>query len=279
LIAWLGLGILVVTVLGYMAMLLFRPAKLKYLLACEYWVYLPTAKPPSQDELMTRLIRDNPLRVNGQPAIGPAEGLLFSDIRLHTALVLRSKNPHVFRPDLFETHVEPTAEDLANLSESPALQKVRYVSEEPLRDDRYLQLLPHMAVAVAELSGAKVVFDTVAEKLFNVAWLKQELEKTADATRPDLHLRVIWKTSDGGGHAETRGLVKIGLPEIATEPSNADQKVLLTTVLEEAATLVWEARSLPLKLFVEVYQDMFELHLTPTTKGPYKARVFRAQMA
>lgn len=274
---WFVLGIAAGVMVGYMAMLLFRPTKLKFVVTCEYWVYLPEEKAPPQDEVMARMIRDNAYTANGLPAIGPREGLVFSDIRLHSALVLRSKNPHVFRPDLFDAHVEPTAEDLAMLSESKALQKVRFISEEPLKDDRYLQFLPHMALAVAEIAGASIIFDTVGERLIQTSWLRKEMERNGDATRADLHLRVVWKSSGGEGIAETRGLLKIGLPEIATEPANADQRVLLTALLESAATQVWEARSMPLKVFVEAYQDMFELQLTPAGKGPYKARIFRAQ--
>lgn len=274
---WLVLGLCAVLMLGYLAMLLFRPARLKYLVTCEYWVYLQDEKPPDQDAVMNRMIRDNPFKVGHDPAIGPREGILFSDIRLHSALVLRSKNPHVFRPDLFDANVEPTSEDLEALAESKALQKIRFVSEEPLKDDRHLQFLPHMALAVADLAGSKVIFDTVAERLHSVDWLRNELTKSGDATRADLHVRIIWKAGAGTGIAETRGLLKMGLPEIVTEPAQDDQRVLMTTVLEEAARQVWEARSMPLKVFVQAYQDMFELRLTPVPKGPYKARIFRAQ--
>lgn len=276
-IFWVLLAAAAGLMLGYLAMLLFRPTRLKYVVTCEYWVYLPEEQPPSQDAVMSRMIRDNPYKVDGQIAIGPREGIMFSDIRLHSALVLRSKNPHVFRPDLFAEHVEPTARDLEALAEAKALQKIRFVSEEPLRDDRYLQFLPHMALAVADIAGSQIIFDTVAEKLITVQRMRDELAENGDATRPELQMRIIWQATGGEGSAETRGLLKMGLPEIVTEPANADQRVLLTTVLEEAARQIWEAKSIPLKLAVEAYQDVFELQLTPAHKGPYKARIFRAQ--
>jgi hypothetical protein len=272
---WFWLSVAAGLVVGWFISILIKAPRLRHPLACEYWVYLPTEKGPTPDALMTRMVRDNPLTVNGAPAIGHHEGLVFSDIRLHIALVLRSRNAHVFRPDLFEQHIEPSAEILTALGESQAIHKLRFLSEEPMSDDAYLQFLPHLALSSAELSGAKVIFDTVGERLFTTEWLREELTKDANAKRADLHVRAIWKGGAGGGVAETRGLLKIGLPEMATVPGDADQRVLLTTVMEEAARLVWQMKSLPLRLFVEAYQDMFELHVLPTRKGPYQVRVFR----
>ena len=274
---WFAFGLLAGVVVGYFVMLLFRPAKAKHTIMCEYWVYLLDEKPPPQDALMARMMRDHPYRVNGLPAIGPSEGLLFSDIRLHVGLVLRSKNPHVFRPDLFDAHVDPNAAHLQALAEAKALQKVRYISEEPVKDDRHLQFIPHMALAIADLAGAKVIFDTVSEQLISVDELRETLGRDGNAATAEFHLRIVWTRSGGGGMAETRGLVKVGVPEIATEIADEDQRVLLTAVLEEAAKQAWQLRALPPSLTVEAYQDLFELQVTPTRKGPYKARVFRAQ--
>jgi hypothetical protein len=130
------LGILLGIAVGYIFMVL-RSKRLagKYLATAEYWVYLPSEKLPKQEDVMS-------LVLGGNSPIGPAEGLLLSDIRLHIALVLRSKNPHVFRPDLFDDHIEPTAELLKRMGESKSLAKIRYLSEDRLKSDAHLQLLP-----------------------------------------------------------------------------------------------------------------------------------------
>ena len=92
------------------------------------------------------------------------EALIFSDVRLHIALVLRSKNAHVFRPDLFEEHVEPTVELLEGLAGSKSFAKIRFISEEPLKDHRHLIFLAHAADAIADLAKGKVIYDVVAER-------------------------------------------------------------------------------------------------------------------
>ena len=127
--------IVVIAAVGFSLRLLKKP---KYFACAEYFVYLPQEAMPDQDQLMDRVIKGGPY---GQP-ITSQEGILFSDIRLHLGLILRSKNPHVFRPDTFETHITPTQEILGELSNARAAVKVRYLSEEPLADKRHLQLLP-----------------------------------------------------------------------------------------------------------------------------------------
>src|ERR1044072_845222 len=130
---YLLVGLLLGMVLGWLFVQR-RQQKSSFLSTNEYWVYLPGKEMPNQTEVMSRLIGDNPYRQGGKNPIGPREGLLLSDIRLHLALVLRSKNPHVFRPDLFDEYVDPTSEILERLANSESLVKVRYISEQPLND-------------------------------------------------------------------------------------------------------------------------------------------------
>jgi hypothetical protein len=278
-VIWFAIGMAAGAVIGWLVVNRLKNPKPKYFAACEYWVYLPEDKGPTQEAVLTRMVRDNPYKVGGRPAIGKHEGMVFSDIRLHVALVLRSKNPHVFRPDLFEEHVEPTAEDLQNLGESKALQKIRFISEEPLIDYRHLQFLPHMAAAVADLAGSHIIFDTVSERLISASSLAQSLKENGDASRAAMHLRVVWKNDSGTGIVQTKGLLKVGVPEIETEPTDVDERILVMTVMEEVANQIWEARSMPVSLMVEAFQDMFEVQFTPARKGPYKARIFRTQTA
>lgn len=159
--------------------------KRPYLAHVEYWVYLPETKLPPQDILLGRLLRSSPFRVGEEPAVGPQEALLFSDIRLHTALCLRSKNPHLFRPDLFSDHVEPSEDSLRSLSSAQAIAKLRFVSEEPLQGRRHLRFLPHLAEAVAYYGKAETLFDVQAERLAGLESFRAQLDCDPEAEGMD----------------------------------------------------------------------------------------------
>lgn len=241
-----------------------------YLAACEYWVYLPGETLPPQDEVMTRMLRDTP----GAP-IGPKEGRLFSDVRLHAALILRSKNPHVFRPDLFGEEVEPSKDLLTRLAEARSLAKVRFVSEQPLTDRLHLRFIPAMAGAMAHLGGGLVLFDAVCEKLLPAEELNAAIEGGADLEGADWQTRVLWRSTTDGGRAETRGLVKVGLREIVTNDAPADHQVLVTQVLEEVVRRLWTEGAFPPEMSVVCYDDEFKITFLKDSPGPVKVRIQR----
>ena len=249
-----------------------------YLAMAEYWVYLKELKAPKQDDVMARMIQNNPFAKSGRNPIGTKEGLLWSDIRFHMALALRDKNSHIFRPDLFEPHVEPDQESLRALSESQALVKLRYVSEQPLPDKRHLQFLIYATEAVAELSGSEVVFDLISERLFAPQWLREQLEADNDGSRRELHLRTIWRCSPSGGTAETLGLQKIGFQELCTPETMSDHRVVAMQVLELAAEKIWDEGKVENSLTIEHYGDSFHVLIDPTKKGPSRARILREKI-
>jgi hypothetical protein len=252
-----------------------KPLRPPYFAHCEYWVYLPKAKFPPQAALMTRLTHLHPFDRSLPPAIGAPEAMLFSDIRLHMALVLREKNAHVFRPDLFEDHIEPTAEILEALAIAEAFVKIRYASEEPLRDDRHLHLLPYLAECAAGLTRGTVVFDAVSDELLPIETLRARLQQFGRADQPTFHLRTLWLKSARGGMGATRGLVKIGLPELQTPESSNDHQVVIREVLEAAAVKLWETRELPDELTVTAFDDEFAINLSYQKKGPATASIHR----
>ncbi len=254
-----------------------RRGKPRYLAALEYWVYLPTESLPPQHVLMHRMSHHNPYRREDGPAIGAKEGILFSDTRLQMSLVLRKKNPHVFRPDLFEEYIEPTAEQLEALAESVAFAKIQYVSEAKLASDAHLQFLPHAAMAIAGLGKSRVIYDVYGERLLNPAELDAMLGRDGDATRAEVHVQVIWVPEAEGGYAATKGLVKLGLQELRTVSVGIDQQVLARQVLEEAGRRVWAGRSTPTSLEIPFYEDVFLLTLVPMPKGPTLVRMQRVQ--
>ena len=224
---------------------------------------------------MTRMISLNPYNREGHLAIGKREGIIFSDIRLHVSLVLRSKNPHVFRPDLLKDSVEPTAEILETLAQSVAIVKLRYISEEPLSDDRHVKFMAHFAASYSDLGSGLAVYDVVAEKLQTADEFRAMLEADPAADSFDAHVRVFWHKTPHSGFAETKGLLKKGSPELKTDDAYLDQQVLVCEVLEEAARQIWASNELPKAVDVAAFEDTYKLEIFPTRNGPYRVRILR----
>lgn len=267
------LGLAIGVIGGYVAMhWLERRKSSKYLSVTEYWVFLPGDVLPPQDEVMKLVLQ-------GNSPIGPAEGLLFSDIRLHIALVLRSKNPRLFRPDLFEEYIEPTVEMLSIMSQSNSVVKIRYISEVRLKSDSHLQLLPYLAYAYAKLASGKAVYDVTAERLMMIDDLVSQLKADSNATRPDFHVNTIWRRTGSGGRAETRGLAKKGMPELVTLDVEPDERLLVTGLVEEAGKRLWTAESFPSEVDIESFADTFKLLMSPPREGRSQVRIMRVQRA
>lgn len=273
-----GFFILVGVVLLLMAsyFLLQRSKSSRFLAAAEYWVYLPGVQMPSQDAMLTRMVGKNPYSQRGRDPIGQSEGIILSDVRLHIALVLRSKNPHVFRPDLFD-HVEANAEQLQDLADAKSLVKLRYISEEPLTDKRHIQFLIHAADAMAEIGHSRLIYDAISEKLFTKSELEAELSRSVDATGSDLHVRPLWTEETGECRARTLGLRKIGVEELRTGPMEADEQVLITQVIGQAVEQIWSLSSIPESVEVDAFDDKFRLVFTKSKDGFADIRILRMQ--
>ncbi len=270
------IGVLIGIVLGWVLVSRGKQGP-KFLSTNEFWVYLPGKRMPDQTAVMERVISGNPYKHRGRNPVTPREGLLLSDTRLHLALVLKSKNPHVFRPDLFDEHVEPTAQILKDLADSESLVKVRYISEQPLKDRASIQLLPHLADAVAELSGAKVVYDCMKEEMVSREDFRTLLNDHFDLNEADIQVRPVWRRAEQGGWAETRGLRKIGLPELATERMEADEQVLVTEVLGDAAKKLWDEGSLLERVDVKLFDDEFQVLMAKPKDRVSTVRIMRIQ--
>jgi hypothetical protein len=255
-----------------------RRGRTKYLAAAEYWVYIPGEVMPAQEALLDRVVGKNPYKKGGRSPIGPAEGLVLSDIRLHMALVLRKRNPHIFRPDLFED-VDVTNEQLQAMAGSNAIVKLRYISEEPLPDKRHLQFLIHAADAMAEITGSALIYDQTAQRLFTKTEMSELLAKDLDATTPQCHVNILWREKVTECTAETHGLRKIGLDELRTGPMEADEQFLVLQVMDLAVERLWNMTYLPQEVEVEAYDDTFRILLSPPDKGVSTARILRMQAA
>ncbi len=247
----------VVALLGIAAMLAWRflvgrrvPG---YFAITEYWVYTDQTDLPPQEKIMDRMISANPHKKPGFAPIGAREGMLFSDIRLHLGLAKREKNPHIFRPDLFQDNCVPSPEVLALLPQCQSMVKLRYASETPLKDTRHLQFMPHLADTVSDLLQGKVVYDRIAEKIWSAEEFRDILDKNPNVERPDSHVRVVWTENEHGCFAETLGLRKVGLAELKTDPQEKDNEVLVTGLMIRLA---------------------FHLVRTPEDQGPFEFEEF-----
>jgi hypothetical protein len=254
-----------------------RPRKQPYFATAEYWVFLPGVEMPEQDAIMTHMISTNPYTRRGASPIGPAEGLIFSDVRLHIALVLRSKNQSAFRPDLFED--AEGAEDARSqkLSEAQSFVKLRYLSEEKLKDRRHLQFLLHAADAVSRLGQGLLVYDHTCRRVYEPAEIAEALKENFDATGAGLHVQTRWKSLGQGGRIETCGLVKVGLAEMETGAMQADQHIIATTVLQEAVDKLWQELEMPPSLEVEAFGDRFRILLDQVKGRTAHIRIMRVQ--
>jgi hypothetical protein len=262
-------------VLGYHFVV--KRAKKTYFANAEYWVYLPGEAMPSQDEAMGRMMNENPYRIRGQSPICQREGLVFSDVRLHIGFVKRTRNPHVFRPDLFAEAELPSKSALEILTEANSFVKLRYTSEDPLSDKRHLRFLVHAADAYAALGGAKLVYDAVTERLIEIEEWNRLVAGDPDATSSNLHVRIRWVPTHDGNNAETRGLVKLGMDELTAINVRTDERLLVTQVLTDAIATFWKDAQLPEALEVPGDLDTFRLTFHPLGDRRTEARILRLQ--
>lgn len=240
-----------------------RKKEPKYLLHLEYWVYLPGETMPQQDEVMTRLVRPE----TGRPAISGAEAVLFSDVRLHIALILRRKNAYLFRPDIVAPYVDATPDQLAILQEAQSLVRIRYLSEEKVSDTRYLNFLPQVARAYAEIGGSKLVYDSIGERIL----------APDDLRNGDIGPNIRWVAESTGGHVETLGLRKRGLPEVQTAWIAADERWIVSEVIGQIANQAWGSGELLPTSVAEAFEDRFQVTVEPDRQGVHVARVHRIQ--
>jgi hypothetical protein len=164
---------------------------------------------------------------------------------------------------------------LEGLSGSASFVKIRYISEDPLPDHRHLIFLAHAADSVAALADGLVIYDVVAERLLTASEFSAEIDRVEDTSSSEFQTQVVWSRTQPGGVAETRGLVKVGLPELSTEPMNNDQRVLVTAILENVIQQVWNQSALPQVLDVRYYDDSYRVEIKQKRKGPARISLMK----
>lgn len=213
----------------------------------EYWVYSKLPQIPDQTELMAQMVGSNPYIRRGQNPIGPAEGLMFSDVRFKLALVLRKKNPDFFS-DSFLTH-----HDLPDQTDAAAIIKLQYSSDIALKHVSHLQFLLHLADAVQRMQGTGLVFDAVQKLGYSGSELPAILASKLDVTGQELHVTLV----ENEDHSfESRGFSKIGVKEFRTPPVPFDHAQSVRELLKELIEAVWLHRRYDLDS-VEKHGDHF----------------------
>jgi hypothetical protein len=255
--------------------LYFRHARLtKFHAHAEYWVYTTIEELPNQDDMMKRLIGDNPYIQRGQNPIGPAEGLLFSDVRLKIALVLRSKNSNLFDPRSLPESIPDHHEFVADVGNFKSIIRLQYGSPVKLKDKRHLQFLLHASDALAEMSGATWIFDKITGSLRTQEELAEVLKANFNATKVELHVRLI-ETEEQT--FRSFGLVKIGIPDFETHTVPPDQMQLVREVLDKYISLSWE-RGEAFPDPISAYDDEFILLQKRVSPTMTEMRIVRKQM-
>jgi len=241
--------------------------KPKYLAVIEYWVYTADPKPANMSGAVAKMTRSGELTT--------AEANLSSDIRFFASQVRREQNPRLFRPDLFDENIEPTAEFLEGMARSSTIIKVRYLSETPVNDLRHVGFVPRVAVEVAKLKKSEVILDNVSEKLYTPESLQASLLDGDNRYLPGDHIRTCWSRTEDGGKAVTRGLLKAGIQELETPETRSDHRHIVTEVVSQAADKLWRGEANPNLVHVSCYDDLFVVRVKPTKNGPALARVMR----
>lgn len=253
----------------------FRHRKLNmFHLHAEYWVYSTNTSLPNQDRMMTRMVGDNPYIQKGQNPVGAAEGLLFSDIRLKIALVLRAKNPNLFLADKLPETIPDHHEFVQDINKFQSITKLQFASPTKMKDKRHLQFLIHLADAVAEVEEANWIYDKVSGQLYDRAQLQAILRENFNATKAEIHVRL---TEDGDYTFRSFGLPKIGIPDFETLPVPHDQTSLIREVLEKFITLSWE-RGEAFPDAIQAYGDEFYLVQKRITPNLTQMRIIRKQL-
>lgn len=232
---------------------------------------------PLQTDLLTRMVGSNPYSKKGRSPIGPEEGLILSDVRLHMAIVLKVKNAYVFRGDAFGSHVKASSEQLNDLAKANSFVKLRYLSEERLKNLNHLQFLLHAVDAIAELGEGQLIYDMSAEKLMTRSELQSALSASVDVRTYEHHVNFMWIAAPEGGIARTFGMEKIGRNDLMAEELATDQQVLAVELLHKAVQSIWNCEEIPRAVSIEAFGDQYQVKLGVPKKNITPVKILRFQ--
>lgn len=239
----------------------------KFLAVAEYWVFLPGTSAPTSDDVMKAMM---------DPAagskLGSREAILFSDVRLGVDLVLREKNAYTFRPDVIQhAGPPPSAECLAGLAHAQSMVRMRFVSERPVTDLRHLTFMPNMARAYCRLGGGVAVFDVQQQTAWSAEEFEEMLNRATDLESAEPNVQLTWVGELEGGHFETHGMLRSGMPELASLAAPADQRVILEAVMRQLIEQLWDNHEPGTSIEIDNEYDRFVCELGYL--APYKRSV------
>lgn len=228
-------------------------------LIIEFWVYAKDPQRPAQEDLTRALM------TAGRPYIGTAEALVFTDIRFHLGTVKREANALLFQPGAL---LEPDAVMPADLAErieaAQAVHTVRFVAEPGVlteREESALRLATWVALAIADLAGGTLIVDIEAQAAYTPEQFREAVEHHgADACA--LHVATRWWEDARAAYCFTRGMNKIGQPDLVAEDVPTDFQTLATHLVGGYAEHVWATRD-PSPTVVEVFGSRFLLFTQP----------------
>jgi hypothetical protein len=204
----------------------------------EFWVFCEEDHRPTDADIMKR-ISASPFALGG---IQNEDARMIADIRFNIGRARRDRNAMLFRPDVIgDPDAEIDTDALKALDAVDTLINVRFASDTPpVEPKRYLRLATYVVEAVADLCRGVAVWDAAKQELFAPGALRGKLEKNADGAAFEHHVDVRWGEVEGSGMAFTRGMEKIGLPDLSFDDQPLDQRTLATFIVQEAAKLCWE---------------------------------------
>ncbi|MEO7453824.1 MAG: hypothetical protein ABIV13_03565 [Fimbriimonadales bacterium] len=208
----------------------------------EFWVFCAEDQRPTDADIMRR-ISAAPFAKGG---IRNEDARMIADIRFNIGRAKRQRNAMLFRPDVIgdsDAEIDETA--LAAIEDVDNLINVRFASDAPpVEPKRYLRLATYVVEAVCDLCRGVAIWDAVKQDLFLPGALRGKLEQNADGAAYEHHVDVRWGEIEGAGMAFTRGMEKIGLPDLSFDDQPLDQRTLATFIVEETAKLCWEGGTL-----------------------------------
>lgn len=208
----------------------------------EFWVFTHEEQRPTDADIMKR-IAAAPFAIGG---IRNEDARMIADIRFNIGRARRDRNAMLFRPDVIG---DPDAEiDLGALAEIDGVDTiitVRFAADTaPVEPKRYLRLATYVVEAVCDLCRGVAVWDAVKQELYKPNALADRLHVNSDGAAYEHHVDVRWGEIEGAGVAFTRGMEKIGLPDITFDDQPLDQRTLATYLVQETAKVCWEVGAL-----------------------------------
>lgn len=236
----------------------------------EFWLYT-NADVPDQERVMQLLMRGSSrLRPLDQPS-----AVLMSDIRVSVDMVRRERNAHAFQPERIDDYLVHDQEAVEKIHECQNMIRVRFISEEPVADTRYLKFTPYLAHAYGEISEVVAVVDLIGGAIFSWDQFSNWVSSATDLTQPVHHVRVDWTRQPEGGIARTHGQVKMGCRELVSHIAPIDQQVILEEVLLDLAKERWSDDGPSGKTLVQTPYDQFLCELSPRGTDEWLVHVTR----